>query len=232
MENGLINNSITDLFEDREGNLWIGSGSGLQELGDVRFVNDGRPEGLASDEVDSVFEDARGRIWIGNENGLGMLPSGEDRVVNYPLPPSPRRPGSSRGLTRNDAEDAREEAERANAAKTLFLSRMSHELRTPLNAILRFGQLLEMEALSEIQTGSVEQILRGGRHLLSLVNEVLDISSVVNGAAVSVEEVDLPSLVEEVVALIEPLARDRRVSVHIEPTFRTIHLEVDRQRLK
>jgi PAS domain S-box-containing protein len=73
---------------------------------------------------------------------------------------------------------ARTEAESANAAKTEFLSRMSHELRTPLNAILGFAQLLEMEQLSEDQQASTRQIIRGGWHLLELINEVLDISRI------------------------------------------------------
>jgi PAS domain S-box-containing protein len=70
---------------------------------------------------------------------------------------------------------ARIEADRANRAKSEFLSRMSHELRTPLNAVLGFAQLFELEQLTPKQAENVEQIVRGGRHLLGLINEVLDI---------------------------------------------------------
>src|SRR3989449_57062 len=70
------------------------------------------------------------------------------------------------------------EADRANLAKSEFLSRMSHELRTPLNAILGFAQLLELDAASAEQQESVGQILRAGRHLLGLINEILDISRI------------------------------------------------------
>ncbi|MDQ1315547.1 MAG: two-component system, sensor histidine kinase and response regulator [Pseudomonadota bacterium] len=76
---------------------------------------------------------------------------------------------------------ARDEAERANLAKTEFLSRMSHELRTPMNAILGFAQLLEAEPLEEAQTGSVREILQAGRHLLEMINEVLDLSRIESG---------------------------------------------------
>jgi signal transduction histidine kinase len=74
------------------------------------------------------------------------------------------------------AREARDEAERASRAKGEFLSRMSHELRTPLNAILGFAQLLEMDVERPDDRESVEQILRAGRHLLDLVDQVLAIS--------------------------------------------------------
>src|ERR1019366_3375304 len=76
---------------------------------------------------------------------------------------------------------AKEDAERANRAKSAFLSRMSHELRTPLNAILGFAQLLQRAKLSDPDQDSVEQILKAGRHLLGLINEVLDISRIESG---------------------------------------------------
>ena len=75
----------------------------------------------------------------------------------------------------------RVEAERANRAKDEFISRMSHELRTPLNAVLGFGQLMSMSDLDERQHGNVEHILSAGRHLLDLINEILDISRIESG---------------------------------------------------
>ena len=72
--------------------------------------------------------------------------------------------------------DERAELERANRAKSAFLSRVSHELRTPLNAILGFGQVLEVDALTDRQRNSVQQIMKGGRHLLELVNDLLELS--------------------------------------------------------
>src|SRR5687767_15191565 len=76
---------------------------------------------------------------------------------------------------------ARREADRANLAKSDFLSRMSHDLRTPLNAIMGFAQVLELDPLLPAQTDSVRQIMRGGQHLLNLINEVLDIARIEAG---------------------------------------------------
>ena len=70
---------------------------------------------------------------------------------------------------------------RANQAKSEFLSRMSHELRTPMNAILGFAQILEMRQLSPKESAGVQQILKAGRHLLQLINEVLEISRIEAG---------------------------------------------------
>jgi signal transduction histidine kinase len=72
-----------------------------------------------------------------------------------------------------ELEQAKRDADRANRAKSEFLSKMSHELRTPLNAILGFGQLLQLEELGQEQAEGIDHILRGGRHLLGLINEVL-----------------------------------------------------------
>ena len=78
---------------------------------------------------------------------------------------------------------AKEEAERANRAKSEFLSRMSHELRTPLNSILGFAQLLDMSDLSAPDREKAQLILKGGYHLLELINEVLDLARIQPGAS-------------------------------------------------
>ncbi|HWA83752.1 MAG TPA: ATP-binding protein, partial [Fimbriimonadaceae bacterium] len=107
--------------------------------------------------------------------------------------------------------------EQANAAKSDFLSRMSHELRTPLNAILGFGQLLQMQSEDENQVVMLGHIVEGGRHLLSLVNEILDISRIDSRRiAFDLQPVDIRRLVREVHDLLTPAAMSQRVSVHIE----------------
>ncbi|MGH2690858.1 MAG: ATP-binding protein, partial [Actinomycetota bacterium] len=129
---------------------------------------------------------------------------------------------------------AREEAESANRAKSEFLSRMSHELRTPLNAILGFGQLLVIDATTDNQRESVSHILKGGKHLLDLINEVLDISRIEAGRlSLSVEEIDVGEAVAEVVDLMTPLAA--RLEVTLDGTGSppgSSAALADRQRLK
>jgi two-component system sensor histidine kinase/response regulator len=139
---------------------------------------------------------------------------------------------------RSRAEAAQAEAENANRAKSEFLSRMSHELRTPLNAILGFGQLLEIDDLSEDQHDNVRHILGGGRHLLSLINEVLDISRIESGSlSLSPEPVSLREAVSESLQLMQPLAVPRQVSLETEwdPALDSDggpYVTADQQRLK
>ncbi len=135
---------------------------------------------------------------------------------------------------KNDAEAAREEAERANLAKSEFLSRMSHELRTPLNAILGFGQLLEMADLGEDDAQSADQIVRAGRHLLDLINEVLDIARIESGnLAISPEAVGAREIALETVSLVRPLAAARGIEILDERASNAAwHVLADRQRLK
>jgi PAS domain S-box-containing protein len=133
-----------------------------------------------------------------------------------------------------EKELARLSSERTNQAKSEFLSRMSHELRTPLNAILGFAQLLEMDPLTPDQHESITRILNGGKHLLSLINEVLDISRIETGhLRLSLEPVPLQETVREALELIRPLAEQRRITVHGEPgQANGLHVKADRQRFR
>ena len=128
---------------------------------------------------------------------------------------------------------ARAEAERANLAKSELLSRMSHELRTPLNAVLGFAQLLEMDTLTKDQLENVHYISRAGRHLLELINEVLDISRIEAGQmTLSPEPVAVADLLTEVMGLIAPLADGRSVTLDASTAGCEVHVLADRQRLR
>ena len=132
-----------------------------------------------------------------------------------------------------ERREAEQEADRANRAKSEFLSRMSHELRTPLNAILGFAQLLQMNGSDPRQQESIEQILKGGRHLLALINEVLDISRIEAGRlSLSLEPVPLLGTVQAAVALVRPLASDRGIRLEVEIPAASSHVLADQQRLQ
>lgn len=129
---------------------------------------------------------------------------------------------------------SRAEAESANAAKSEFLSRMSHELRTPMNSILGFAQLMEMGELSPVQKKGVSHIIHSGKHLLNLINEVLDISRIEAGRlSVSLEPVEVSGVMYEMIDTIRPLAKEREITIHFEHDPENLEfIRVDRQRIK
>ena len=112
---------------------------------------------------------------------------------------------------------ARKDAEKANNSKSEFLSSMSHELRTPLNAILGFAQLLEadpLEPLSKDQSESIQYILKAGNHLLTLINDILDLSKIESGnIALSFENLVVNDLLDECLLLIQPFAESHAISI-------------------
>jgi signal transduction histidine kinase/ActR/RegA family two-component response regulator len=130
---------------------------------------------------------------------------------------------------------ARKEAERANEAKSEFLSSMSHELRTPLNAILGFGQILASETLQQTAAQKKEflnHILKAGRHLLALINEILDLARIESGAvSLSLEPASIGELMLECRQLTEPMAGQRGIRMVFPPESQ-ICVIADRTRLK
>ncbi|MEA2237247.1 MAG: hypothetical protein QOC81_1971 [Thermoanaerobaculia bacterium] len=134
-----------------------------------------------------------------------------------------------------ELENAKSIAEKANLAKSDFLSSMSHELRSPLNAILGFAQLMESDAPPPTQTQkeSISQILSAGWYLLELINEILDLAMIESGKlSMSLEPVSLSEVMLECQAMIEPLAQRRGIHMTF-PTFENPHsVRADRTRIK
>lgn len=129
-------------------------------------------------------------------------------------------------------EDAKADAVRANYAKSEFMSRMSHELRTPLNSVLGFAQILQMELKSTDDLELVDHVYKSGQHLLSLINEVLDIARVESGTiGLTLESVSLHDLVSECLGIIGPQANEHGVGIGYSDTFDYL-VRADQLRLK
>jgi PAS domain S-box-containing protein len=155
--------------------------------------------------------------------------------------------GNLRGfakLTRDQTEnrqvesaliDAKSAAEKANRAKSDFLSSMSHELRSPLNAILGFAQLMESDSPSPTpsQAANIKQILQGGWYLLELIDEILDLAVIESGRlALSLESVSISEVMIECQAMIEPQAQKRGIRMTFPPHAFDNFVKVDRTRFK
>ena len=141
---------------------------------------------------------------------------------------------SERKLAEEEINKAKKLADNANFAKSEFLARMSHELRTPMNSILGFAQLLNMGEISPAQKKSVNFIIGSGKHLLNLINEVLDISHIEAGRIIlSYEPVQLSSLIMEMLDVVQPMAEVRHLKTEMEysPANRFFVL-ADKHRLK
>jgi PAS domain S-box-containing protein len=139
-------------------------------------------------------------------------------------------------LHADELRRARETAEAASAAKSEFLASMSHELRTPLNAVLGFAQLLQRDRkqpLSERQQDRIVHVLRGGEHLLKLIDEVLDLARIeAGGVTISAEPVGVQDLLHEVVSTLGPMAQRAGINLDVPPLPSNLDTVVaDRTRL-
>ena len=140
---------------------------------------------------------------------------------------------------RKQAERALQEAkliaEEANSAKSTFLSSMSHELRTPLNAILGFAQLIDASEpqLSFNQKRNTEQIVKAGWYLLTLINEILDLSAIDSGKVVlSVESLSLSDVLSDACAMLENQAQNCGIAINYTPSHFSYFVAADPVRLK
>ena len=137
---------------------------------------------------------------------------------------------SERKQTEHELIFAKESAESANRAKSIFLANMSHELRTPLNAILGFAQLMARDKrIPPDQLANLQTINRSGQHLLSLINDVLEIAKIESGRLTQVlQDFNLPDLLESLVEVIELRARNKGLLVSMErdPSL-PVHVRTD-----
>jgi len=134
-----------------------------------------------------------------------------------------------------ELERARTAAEKANLAKSDFLSSMSHELRSPLNAILGFAQLMisDTPPPTPAQVASIDPILRAGWYLLDLINEILDLAQIESGKlALSLEPTSLSEVMDECRAMIEPQGQKRGIGMSFPHFESPCFVDADRTRLK
>jgi len=132
-------------------------------------------------------------------------------------------------------EGARAIAEKANLAKSEFLSSMSHELRTPLNAVLGFAQLMASDTPppSKAQKQSIDQILQAGWYLLRLINEILDLAMIESGkVTMSQEAMSLADVLQDCQAMIEPQAQKRQIRMTFPSFDKHFYVHADRTRVK
>ena len=175
----------------------------------------------------------RGELWLQVTYAVGAPDrAGQRNIYAFGIDISARKAAELALIT------AKNEAERANRAKSQFLSSMSHELRTPMNAILGFGQLLAAappHALAAQQREQVGEILHGGRHLLNLINEVLDLAQIETGKLrILLEVVPVAPLLQECLSMLQPLATESgiRLEVGVEEDAADALVRADRTRLK
>jgi PAS domain S-box-containing protein len=215
--------SAEDLMSDPHHLLgsWMGN-----ELHELRSRPEGE-RGLHGIELEGCRRDGS-KIWVSAtivemRDGAGSPAAYQGTLLDITA-----QKGSEASLRRET-----DEADRANRAKTEFLSRLSHELRTPLTSILGFGQLLQMGRLNPSQQAeSVENILKAGRHLLRLINESVDIAGIEEGRmAFSLEPVRIGDVVKDALDLIGPAAQQRGIEIRVFPAHGDCYLTADRQRL-
>jgi signal transduction histidine kinase/AmiR/NasT family two-component response regulator len=201
-----------------------------REIEDIYELTYIRKDGSRLPAVVSVtaLRDAQnaiiGYLLIGTDNTARQLVEAERALLDQALQDK-----------NAELESAKIVAEKANLAKSDFLSSMSHELRTPLSAILGFAQLMESGSPppTASQKRSIDQILQGGWYLLELINEILDLALIESGkSSLSLEPISLAEVLRECQDMIEPQAQKRGISVAF-PEFDMPHVvQADRTRLK
>jgi len=166
---------------------------------------------------------------------IGYLLIGTDNTARKQVEAERQRLDQVLRETNIELQAAKVEAERANLAKSDFLSSMSHELRSPLNAILGFGQLIDsgLPLPTPSQKDSIDQILQAGWYLLELINEILDLAQIESGKlSLSMEPISLDEVLSDCQAMIEPQARKSGIRVGFPKPEHPLYVSADRTRVK
>jgi signal transduction histidine kinase/ActR/RegA family two-component response regulator len=218
-----LSTSITPGFEA----LVFKASRGIEDIYELTYI---RKDGSRFGAVVSVtaLRDAQDAI-------IGYLLIGTDNTARQRIEEERARLDQELQDKNAELESARVVAEKANLAKSDFLSSMSHELRTPLSAILGFAQLMDSGSPppTSSQKRSIEQILQAGWYLLALINEILDLALIESGKlSLSLEPISLTEVIRECQAMIEPQAQKRDIRMAF-PQFEIQHfVKAERTRVK
>lgn len=193
----------------------------VHEKGEIQFDDEGKPLGIKG-----VVQDITERKLIESElegyrKNLESLVEARTEELQQSMSLL-RRENEVRKHIETSLLQSKEEAERANRLKSEFLGRMSHELRTPLNAILGFGQLLEIENLEKQQGEYVSEILTAGKHLLEMINEVLDLSKIeTGGVTLDMQYIPLSEVLADSISMVGSMAKSKAVEIinHVNLNF-------------
>jgi signal transduction histidine kinase/AmiR/NasT family two-component response regulator len=207
---------------------------GIEDIYELTYV---RKDGSRFPAIVSVtaLRDAQekviGYLLIGTDNTARKQVEAEQALLDQRL----RDQQHALQETNIELESAKAAAEKANLAKSEFLSSMSHELRTPLNAVLGFAQLMASEtpAPSPAQKQSIDQILQAGWYLLRLINEILDLAMIESGkVTMSQEAMSLSDVLKDCQAMIEPQAHKRGIRMTFPDFNNLYYVHADRTRVK
>jgi PAS domain S-box-containing protein len=211
----VLGNNITppNLFEDKEF---------------VETINEKMKQGIPVREIESKVTTKSGEVRIGLFSA-DTIYIGKDLCLLTMMVDITERKQAEEKINQ-----ARDEAEKANRAKSEFLSRMSHELRTPMNSILGFAQLMEMGELNLSQKKGVKHILNSGKHLLNLINEVLDIARIEAGrVSLSMEPIHVGGVIMEMLDVMQPNAAKLNLKTELRNSPENkLFVVADHQRLK
>ncbi|MCD5322401.1 MULTISPECIES: hybrid sensor histidine kinase/response regulator [Pontibacillus] len=217
--NELLKMTISQVFSEEESRVFMETIESVSETG-------------KAENIEYVIDTLSGKRWF-----QGRIAPIIDATGDYQQFVLTARDITPLKEMEKSLRDAKEEAERASQAKSDFLSSMSHELRTPMNAILGFAQLLQYDTdhtLSATQDESVEEIIKAGNHLLTIINDILDLARVESGKlSISIEPVEIAPVIDEVMSITQPLANKRGIKlIGADSPCKHQFVYADRTRLK